>query len=148
MNYIYNYRERDISMDENMQEIQHNGEVSEETTVLTGQVEGQPQPNVPYVNSGMPQYMHGGMSPEPPGTKSGICIAALVLGIVAFFINPLYLVSITGLVMGIVGINQKPIPLNKSLGIWGIVLSSTALVIQLILDIILAAFTGGMSFCC
>lgn len=135
-------------MDENKQEIQSNGDVSEETTVLTGPVEGQPRPDPSFGNPGMPPYMYDGMRPEPPSSKSGICIAALVLGIVAFFINPLYLVSITGLVMGIVGINQKPIPLNRNLGIWGIVLSSTALVIQLILDIILAAFTGGMSFCC
>ncbi len=87
----------------------------------------------------------------PISQKSGLCTAALVLGIASFFVDPLYLVSLTGLILGIVGINQKPTPTNKSCGVWGIILSSCGFVAQLTLDIILSIFTAGIgvfSFFC
>ena len=73
----------------------------------------------------------------PIPQKNGLCTAALVLGIASFFVDPMYLVSLTGLILGIVGITRKPTPTNKSCGVWGIILSSCGFVVQLILDILL-----------
>jgi|O827metagenome_2_1110793.scaffolds.fasta_scaffold117090_1 energy-converting hydrogenase Eha subunit C len=87
----------------------------------------------------------------PIPQKNGLCTAALVLGIASFFVDPMYLVSLTGLILGIVGITRKPTPTNKSCGVWGIILSSCGFVVQLILDILLSVFSAGIgafSFFC
>ncbi len=134
-------------MDENQQNIQNDQtEKHPEPEVFTGSVEGQAQPNAGMGNWTGPQPEQRYGMVEPVKEKSGICTAALVLGIVSFFINPLYLVSITGLILGIVGINKKPVPVNRNLGGWGIGLSGASILIQLILDIIITICTAGMGF--
>ena len=83
--------------------------------------------------------------------KSGMCTAALVLGIVGFFINPLYLVSTVGLVFGIIGLCEKPEPSNKGSALAGVILCPCAIILQLIIDTVLTICTlgvGGLSYCC
>ena len=80
--------------------------------------------------------------PVPP-KKNGAAIASLICGIIAFLINPLYLVSVAGIVTGIVGLCSQG---SKGKAVVGIILSFIALAIQIVLDIILSVFTFGLSF--
>ena len=62
-----------------------------------------------------------------------ICILALVLSIVGFIFNPFYLVSIAGLVLGIIGhINGGP---SKNLAMAGWIVAICAAVVSFLIDI-------------
>ena len=76
---------------------------------------------------------------------SGVSVAALILGICGFFCNPLSLVTLTAIFLGIVGIataGKRP----KGMAITGLCLGIAAAICQLITDLILSVFTLGMSF--
>ncbi len=71
---------------------------------------------------------------------SGICIASLVCSLVAFFIcDPLCAVSITAIVLGIIGMcgNYS----GKGMAVAGVCVGA----IDLVLEVILAIFTLGTS---
>lgn len=89
-----------------------------------------------------------GYVPEPQ-KQSGIGIAAMVLGIVAFFVNPLYLCSLTALILGIIGACKKDS--KKGCAITGIILGVVSVMWQIVFDFVLSIFTGGLgivSFFC
>lgn len=73
-------------------------------------------------------------------SNSGLGTAGLVLGILAFFINPLYICSILAIIFGAVGKRTS-----------GVVLGIISLCFQFLLDLIITVFslgTGFMVFCC
>lgn len=82
-------------------------------------------------------------------SKDGMCVASLVLGIVGFFINPIYVVSILAIIFGAIGLNSTG-P-NSGKAQTGIILGVIAICVQIALDCVLTLFTaglGGVSFCC
>ena len=96
-----------------------------------------------------PEINPNGSAPtgnNAPG--KGLSIAALVCGIVAFFLNPLYLVGIAAIVCGIVGMNKKGNP-SRTMAIVGLSLGAGATVWQIGNDILLTVFTAGLgAFSC
>lgn len=67
------------------------------------------------------------------GDYSIIALLSLILGIVGFFINPLYLMSLAGFILGIIGVANS---VNyKSLATAGLIVSIVSFVVQVILDI-------------
>ena len=73
-------------------------------------------------------------------SSSGLGTAGLILGILAFFFNPLYICSLLAIIFGAVGKRTS-----------GIVLGIISLIIQIIFDIIVTIFSfgaGAMFFCC
>ena len=82
-------------------------------------------------------------------TKDGLCITSLVLGIVGFLVNPLYIVSVLAIIFGAVGMNANGPQANKAKV--GLILGIIAVCLQVIVDFILTILTagaGGVSFCC
>ena len=81
--------------------------------------------------------------------KDGLCMASLILGIIGFFINPLYILSILAIVFGIIGMNSTSANADKAKV--GLILGIASLCLQFIVDLLLTIFTfgmGGVSFCC
>lgn len=79
----------------------------------------------------------------------GICIAALVLGIVGFFLNPCYIVSLLAIIFGFFG--QAKNNSKKAFAIWGWALGFAAIVLQILGDLLVSLFSGGVGlfvFCC
>lgn len=81
-------------------------------------------------------------------SKDGMCMAAFVLGIVGFFLNPFYIVTILAIVFGAIG--QGSQSKNAGKAKIGMFLGIGAIVWQFLLDIILTLVTGGAGFitCC
>ncbi len=74
-----------------------------------------------------------------------MAIAALVCGLVSFFCcNPLYLVSIAAIILGIVAICKENE--SKGMAIAGLCLGGASILIGIIVDICLIPFTLGGSF--
>ena len=77
--------------------------------------------------------------------SNGVSIASLVCGIISFFCcNPLYLVSVAAVVLGIVGICKR----NSSTGmaVVGLILGALSVIICIVIDILLIPVTFGASF--
>ncbi len=70
-------------------------------------------------------------------------IAALILGILAFFVNPCYICSILAIVLGVVSMKGP----YRTLGMVGMILGIASIAIQFIADLILLPFTFGAAFC-
>lgn len=75
-----------------------------------------------------------------------MAIAALILGITAFFINPIYGCSIAAIILGGLGKSKD----NGGAATAGLVLGIISLIVQLSADIIVTISTLGMGFftCC
>ncbi len=77
---------------------------------------------------------------------TGICTWSLILGITAFFCNPLYLMPIAAIVLGIVGIVNGGS--RKGLAIAGLICGLVAIPVQIFLDTFAGTFvtliTGGV----
>ncbi|RPF20985.1 Ltp family lipoprotein [Myceligenerans xiligouense] len=72
-----------------------------------------------------------GTRPPTPATN-GAATASLVLGIVSLFLSLLFLPSVLGLVLGVVGANRAKRttpPVGREKAVWGIVLSAVGLVL-------------------
>ena len=80
----------------------------------------------------------------PAKKDSGVCVVALICGIVAFIYNPLYLVSVSAVITGIVGLTGNRD--SKGLAVTGLILGILAFLLQLVVDIVLSVFTFGLSF--
>ena len=97
-------------------------------------------------NNIVPQQYH--YQPQPPQQQkgNGVSIASLVCGLVSFFgcCNPLYLVSAAAVILGIVALCVNR---SKGMAIAGIILGVVGAAIWVVVDIFLAVFTGGLSFC-
>ncbi len=77
--------------------------------------------------------------------SNGIAIASLICGIVAFLINPLYIVSIAAIVLGIIGLANAHIS-PKTFAVIGLILGFVSWGVQFVADLILSIFTFGLSF--
>lgn len=80
----------------------------------------------------------------PVKQSNTVCIVALICGIVAFLFNPMYLVSVSAVITGIVGMTGNRD--SKGLAITGLILGIVAFLFQVVVDIILSFFTFGLSF--
>lgn len=83
---------------------------------------------------------------QPPQKEkgNGLSIASMVCGLVAFFCcNPLYMVSTAAVILGIVALCVNR---SKGMAITGIVLGALSVIIWVVIDILLAPFTLGVSF--
>lgn len=76
------------------------------------------------------------------GDGSGMCIAAFVLGIVAFLINPIYICSILAIVFGAIGKGKGGVKAN--FGLVGLILGIVSICLQFCGDIALTIGTGGV----
>ena len=78
--------------------------------------------------------------------SNGVAIAALVCGLISFFgcCNPLYLVSLAAVVLGIVGMTKKNCSTGMSVA--GLVLGCLGALIWVVVDIITIPFTMGLGF--
>jgi len=100
----------------------------------------------PYVNE--PGYIMDETN-QTDNSKDGLCVASLVLGIVGFLLNPLYICSVLAIVFGAIGMGSKSEKASQAR--IGLILGIVTLVVQFIVDIILTIVTagmGGVSFCC
>lgn len=82
-------------------------------------------------------------------TKDGLCIAALVLGIVGFFLNPIYACSVLAIIFGAIG--MKPNGPKSNMAKAGLGLGIGSLVLQFGMDLLITICTFGagfFSFCC
>lgn len=82
-------------------------------------------------------------------SKDGMCMASLILGIVGFFINPVYICSILAIVFGAIGMKSEGQNAGKAKV--GLILGIVAIGIQILADTIITIITlgaGGFSFCC
>lgn len=77
-------------------------------------------------------------------TSNGVGIASFICGLSCFLCNPLYLVCLAAIVLGIVGLCQAG--KSKGFAIAGLILGIVGSVTQFILDLILSVFTFGLSF--
>lgn len=77
-----------------------------------------------------------------PQKESGLGIAGLVLGICAFFINPLTICSILAIVFGIIGVCKKDC--RKGCSIAAIILGG----VTIFWDLFLTIFSGGLLLFC
>ena len=62
-----------------------------------------------------------------------VCLLAMILGIVSFFINPLYLVSIAAIVLGIIGHVKSFAYKNWAIAGW--ICGGAGLIVQIFVDI-------------
>ena len=73
-------------------------------------------------------------------------VAALVLGILAFFLNPCYLCSIFAIILGAIGMRGP----FRSMAMVGMILGIVSLLVQVVFDIattILSFGVGAFTFC-
>lgn len=112
--------------------------------------------NVTYDNSNATYDNNASYSPETvtvandgKDSKDGLCMAGFILGIVGFFINPLYIVSILAIIFGAIG--MKSTSANAGKAKIGLILGIVAICVQIVVDLLLTVLTagiGGVSFCC
>ncbi len=81
---------------------------------------------------------------EEKPKSSGTSIAALILGIISFLLNPCYLPCLIAIILGIVGIARKE-PM-KGMAVAGLILGIVALVLQFTVDLIITILSFGMGF--
>lgn len=72
---------------------------------------------------------------------SGVCIAAFVCALVSIFINPVYLVSVAAIILGIIGLSKHLYP--KGFALTGVIVGSITL-LTCVVDVILSIVTFGM----
>lgn len=84
--------------------------------------------------------------PQAPQKQSNGCaVASLVCGIIAFLcFNPMYLISITAIVLGIVGVSKHDS--SKGMATAGIILGAVSIVTSFIMDLIVTIFSFGLGF--
>lgn len=99
-------------------------------------------PNYETPDYEMPDYDY---NPEPvvPQKEKTIGLVSLILGAVAFLVNPLYGLSIAAIICGAIGIataNGAP----KTKAIIGLVLGIVSILFQCCLDSIITVCTAGI----
>lgn len=102
---------------------------------------------VPFNTKDQAAYAQKMLNPNKPDYEN-VCVLALVFGFLGFFFNPLYLISLTAIILGIIGhANQGS---KKTLGMVGWILGLASLCCQLFFDLVCAAATcgwGSIVFC-
>ena len=91
------------------------------------------------------QYQSQSQIPEQKPKNNGFAIAALVCGLISFFINPVYTVSLAAIILGIVALAKKND--SKAMSIIGIVLGAVSIAFGVVVDLLLTIFTAGAGFC-
>lgn len=75
---------------------------------------------------------------------NGWAIAALICGLVSLLVtNPLYLVSLAAIILGIVGLTRAS---GKGMAVAGIITGGVAVVCGILWDIIMLPITFGLGF--
>ena len=74
--------------------------------------------------------------------KNTIGMVGMILGIVGFLLNPLYLVSVAAIILSIIGVCKKDA--KKGMAIAGIICGGVSMVCQMIVDFLLTAFSAGL----
>lgn len=99
--------------------------------------------NPPYAAPQQPRYNVVYQQPvvQP---SSGAATAALICGILAFVVNPMYIVSFIAIITGFVGNSKKYS--NKGLAVAGLILGFLSLATQLVVDLLVTIFSFGMGF--
>ena len=67
-------------------------------------------------------------------SKDTLSITSLILGIVGFLVNPLYIVSVLAIIFGAIGMNSNGIHREK--GKVGLILGIIAVCLQVVVDFI------------
>lgn len=83
--------------------------------------------------------------PTPPKSEGhDLALAALICGIVSFFLDPLYLTSIAAIVCGIIVLVNYKACDKRTWAIAGIACGASSLVLQIIFDIVLTVASCGL----
>lgn len=85
------------------------------------------------------------MSENTTGKTSGLAIAALICGILAFFCNPCYLMGLVAIILGGIALSKHD-STSKGMAIAGLVLGIFTTVYQITFDIIFTVCTMGTGF--
>ncbi|MBO4474432.1 MAG: hypothetical protein J5750_05895 [Clostridiales bacterium] len=101
----------------------------------------EPANTVPFNAKDQAAYQQQLLRGNKPDYEN-VCVLALVFGILGFFLNPLYLVSVAAIVLGIIGHANNGS--KKTLGMVGWILGASSLAVQLLFDFICAATTCGI----
>lgn len=80
-----------------------------------------------------PEMNYTSSVPSDKPDYQTVCLLALIFGIVGFFFNPLYLVSLTALILGIIGHINMGTKKNYALAGW--ILAIASFIVSLIIDI-------------
>ncbi len=83
---------------------------------------------------------------QPQGNgKEGLAITGMILGIVAFFFNPVYVLSILAIVFGSMGLKSS----KRGMAMAGLICGIASLVGQITFDVVFTILTlGGGAFSC
>jgi len=71
-----------------------------------------------------------------------VCVLAFVFGLVGFLFNPLYLISLAAIILGVVGHSNNGS--KKTLGMLGWILGIISLFVQMVFDYLCAVSTCGI----
>lgn len=88
-----------------------------------------------------PQYQ----PPQQPKKSNGVAVAALILGIVGFFCNPLYLVNLAAIFCGAFGCASAKVQ-PKGMAIAGLILGIVGIGVQLTVDLLITTLSFGLGF--
>lgn len=130
---------------------EYNSEMSSED-VINGMEETKPNKSeynyaiyASEIDSEAPIYT-GEEENDKESQGDGLCVAALVLGIVGFIVSMCYICPLLAIIFGIIGHVKKG--QKSKIGMIGWILGALALTGKLLINTILAPFTGGLSFLC
>lgn len=74
--------------------------------------------------------------------KSGLCIAALVCGLVSILLNPMYLVSLAAIILGAIGLGKSMNP--KGFALTGVIAGAATLLFGCLFDTLISLLTMGL----
>ena len=76
--------------------------------------------------------------------KSGLCIAGLVFGVIAFMFNPCYILSLLAFIFGLIGLNKSTDPAYRGIGTAAWICGVASFGIQVLLDTLSTIFSMGI----
>ncbi|MBR2750760.1 MAG: hypothetical protein IKM88_17245 [Lachnospiraceae bacterium] len=100
------------------------------------------QPNrIPYNDYDRQQYAQRMANAGRPDYEA-VCVLAFVFGVLGFFFDPLYLISLAAIILGIIGHANNGT--KKSLGMAGWILGICSCFFQIVMDYICMVSTCGV----
>ena len=101
----------------------------------------EPPNTIPFNHVDQKEYAERLANPDKPDYEN-VSVLAFIFGFVGFLFNPLYLVSLAAIVLGVIGhVNNGS---KKSLAKIGWILGLIALITQVIISLLFAALTFGL----
>ena len=97
--------------------------------------------SVPFNTVDQAAYQKKMLNPNKPDYEN-LCVIAFVFGILGFFFDPLYLISLAAIIMGIIG--HANMGSKKTLGMLGWILGLASLICQIIFDFVCSVSTCGI----